>query len=88
MNEYYLYTFASTHAAIQTEKLLKPAESRIMPVPRFISASCGIAVAIKPENREKAEEIFKAESPLTSEEYKYYHIWSEDGEKKCVPQEM
>ncbi|MBQ0004656.1 MAG: DUF3343 domain-containing protein [Clostridiales bacterium] len=74
MDEYYLYTFASTHAAIQTEKLLKPAESRIMPVPRFISASCGIAVVIKPCNREKAEAIFKAESNLSENEYAYYHI--------------
>lgn len=84
MNEYYLYTFASTHAAIQTEKTLKPAESRVMPVPRFISASCGIAVSIKPENKEKAEEIFRAESGLSEEDYNYYHIWTdENGEKKC-----
>lgn len=89
MNEYYLYTFASTHAAIQTEKLLKPAESRIMPVPRFISASCGIAVSIKPENRNKAESIFKAESGLGAEEYSYYHIWTdEDGDKHCDPVEL
>lgn len=84
MNEYFLYTFASTHAAIQTEKLLKPADSRIMPVPRFISASCGIAVAIKPDNRAKAEEIFSKESELETEEYSYYHIWTDaEGEKHC-----
>ena len=49
MEEYYLITFESTHAAISTEKLLKPAEVTIMPVPRFISASCGISVRISPE---------------------------------------
>ncbi|MDD5823199.1 MAG: DUF3343 domain-containing protein [Firmicutes bacterium] len=84
MNDYYLYTFASTHAAILTEKLLKPAESRIMPVPRFISASCGISVMIKPENKELAEKIFAEESELTAEEYAYYHIYKdENGEQHC-----
>ena len=74
MNEYYLLTFESTHAAIQTEKLLKPAGIQIMPVPRFISASCGISIRIKPESREQAEEIFRADSPLGKDEYHYYHV--------------
>jgi len=34
MEEYYLFTFESTHAAIATEKLLEPAECVVMPVPR------------------------------------------------------
>ena len=74
MEEYYLITFESTHAAISTEKLLKPAEVSIMPVPRFISASCGISVRIRPDRREQAEQIFRSGSELTSEEYAYYHI--------------
>ena len=74
MEEYYLITFESTHAAISTEKLLKPAEVTIMPVPRFISASCGISVRIRPDKREQAEAIFLAESRLRPEEYAYYHI--------------
>lgn len=74
MEEYYLLTFESTHAAISTEKLLKPAEVTIMPVPRFISASCGISVRIHPDRRDKAEEIFRSESRLGPEEYAYYHI--------------
>jgi hypothetical protein len=74
MNEYYLLTFESTHAAISTEKLLKPAEVTIMPVPRFISASCGISIRIKPEKREEAESIFRESSKLSPEEYSYYHV--------------
>ena len=74
MEEYYLITFESTHAAISTEKLLKPAEVTIMPVPRFISASCGISVRIRPDKRTEAEEIFRSESRLGPEEYAYYHI--------------
>ena len=74
MNEYYLLTFESTHAAISTEKLLKPAEVTIMPVPRFISASCGISVRIRPDRREDAETIFRESSKLTSGDYAYYHV--------------
>lgn len=74
MNEYYLLTFESTHAAISTEKLLKPAEVTIMPVPRFISASCGISVRIRPDMRESAEAIFRESSKLTSDDYAYYHV--------------
>ena len=87
MNEYYLLTFESTHAAISTEKLLKPAGVTIMPVPRFISASCGISVRIKPEMREKAEEIFRTGSKLTPEEYAYYHVTRDatSGDIQCDP---
>ena len=87
MNEYYLLTFESTHAAISTEKLLKPAEVTIMPVPRFISASCGISVRIKPEKKEDAEEIFRSKSKLKPEEYAYYHVIRENssGEVQCDP---
>ncbi len=74
MDEYYLLTFESTHAAISTEKLLKPAEVTIMPVPRFISASCGISVRIRPDRKEDAEEIFRESSRLTPDDYAYYHI--------------
>ena len=87
MNEYYLLTFESTHAAISTEKLLKPAEVTIMPVPRFISASCGISVRIKPEKREEAEDIFRSGSKLRDEEYSYYHVVRDiaSGEVQCDP---
>ena len=87
MNEYYLLTFESTHAAISTEKLLKPAEVTIMPVPRFISASCGISVRIKPEKREEAEAIFRQGSKLRAEDYAYYHVVRDtvSGDVQCDP---
>ena len=81
MEEYYLYTFESTHAAIATDKLLKPAGSVVMPVPRFISSSCGISVRITVDKREEAERLFRENSKLKSYvndeeefDYKYYHI--------------
>ena len=83
MNEYYLLTFESTHAAISTEKLLKPAGVTIMPVPRFISASCGISVRISPDKRNAAEKIFRENSQLKPEEYAYYHIDTAGSETSC-----
>ncbi len=86
MEQYYLYTFSSTHAAIQTEKLLASAGARIMPVPRFISASCGIAIRIRPENSKLADQIMLGEGKLTLDQYAYYHISpnSETGEIDCI----
>ena len=79
MDEYYLLTFESTHAAISTEKLLKPADVRIMPVPRFISASCGISVRIRPDMKEEAEKLFREGSSLKADEYAYYHVIRHEG---------
>ena len=81
MEEYYLFTFESTHAAIATEKLLKPADAVVMPVPRFISSSCGISIRINPENHKQAETLFRDNSrlkPYVNDEedfdYNYYHV--------------
>lgn len=74
MKEYYILTFGSTHAAIATDHILKPVGCTIMPVPRFISASCGISIRILPEQRGEAESLFKEKSRLTEDEYSYYHV--------------
>ena len=83
MNEYYLLTFESTHAEKKKKKLLKPAGVTIMPVPRFISASCGISVRISPDKRNAAEKIFRENSQLKPEEYAYYHIDTGGSETSC-----
>ena len=80
MKEYYLLTFESTHAAIATDHILKPLGCTIMPVPRFISASCGISIRIKPEQREAVEALFKEKSKLRSDEFAYYHVTRNDNE--------
>lgn len=81
MEEYYLYTFESTHAAISTDKLLKTVGSIVMPVPRFLSSSCGISVRIAIENHEAAEQLLIEKSNLKPYrnddedfDYKYYHV--------------
>lgn len=74
MEEYYLFTFASTHAAISTESKLKPIGAVVMPVPRFISASCGISLRIKPENKKMAEDILAEACHLSKDDFDYYHV--------------
>ena len=92
MEEYYLYTFESTHAAIATDKLLKSVGSVVMPVPRFISSSCGISVRITVDKHEEAEKLFAEKSklkPYKNDEddfdYNYYHVIinKENNEVKC-----
>lgn len=84
MDEYYLYTFESTHSAIATDKLLRPYGAKIIPVPRFISASCGISVRVEPENAAAADEFFVRESRVRDGEYGYYHITVDDDRTDCV----
>ena len=55
--EYYLYTFESTHGAIATEKLLKALGCTVMPVPRHISTSCGISVRVDVDKFGSSKEI-------------------------------
>lgn len=74
IEEYYLFTFESTHGAISTDTLLKPVGCTIMPVPRAISTSCGMAVRVTPEQLDEARRIFRDKSDLGSDEFAFYHI--------------
>lgn len=49
MNDYSLITFKSTHHAIRFEKVIKENNfnAEIIPVPRQIHDSCGLAVKVK-----------------------------------------
>ena len=62
--EYYLYTFESTHGAIATEKLLKSLGCTVMPVPRHISTSCGISVRVAVDKFVSSKEIFLGSTDL------------------------
>ena len=79
--EYYLYTFESTHGAIATEKFLKPIGGIVMPVPRHISTSCGISVRIAKELIEKARAVFDEKNELPREEYQLYHIYNDPNDQ-------
>ena len=57
--EFNLISFESTHMAIKSEKLLKEVnlDIRIIPVPREITSSCGLALRINPIDYKKIREI-------------------------------
>ncbi len=53
--DYYLLTFANTHAAMMAEGILKGLfEITIIPTLREISAGCGISISIKASDIENA----------------------------------
>jgi len=56
-----IITFNSTTDAIRMEKYChqNKIEGRLIPVPRMISASCGMCWRTAPENREQIEADFK-----------------------------
>ncbi len=80
--EYYLYTFESTHGAIATEKLLKPLGCTIMPVPRHISTSCGISVRVTVDKFDSSKETFLGGTDLSPCEYHVYHITNDKSDKE------
>lgn len=57
--EYYLATFKSTHDALYFDKevSLEGYKTVIMPVPRNIGSSCGLAVRFNIEDKEKIENL-------------------------------
>lgn len=53
--DYYLLTFANTHAAMMAEGILKDLfEITIIPTLREISAGCGISISVKTSDIENA----------------------------------
>ena len=79
--EYVLFAFDSTHAAIEAEKLLKDLGAVMMPTLREISASCGMSLRLRPEDREYAERRM-AGSDI--EGWHLYRVVPEDGKPDCT----
>ena len=52
-------TFPSSHYALKAEKVCKDAGIRVVliPLPREISADCGVALIVRPEARPNAEDL-------------------------------
>ena len=62
MDDYCAITFPNTHSALQAEKTLQETGKVpfvIMPVPRLISSSCGLAIKIPPDSLHESVEIMK-----------------------------
>jgi len=66
-------TFATTHAAISMERLCRARglPGKLIPVPRSISASCGMAWCAQPEEREVLEGAVPSDSAIRVEGWYY-----------------
>lgn len=80
---YYVFTFYSTHLALEFEKKLKNNDLKIklIPVPRQISSSCGLA------GRVKKEDLGEIKNYCEENQFEYdniYQIFSEQDPKQIV----
>jgi len=80
MNDYYLAVFDSTHYALQFEKVIKGngLKINIMPVPREITASCGISAKLEADEIDRVKVLAAAENLKVSG---YYHVETQNGKK-------
>lgn len=80
MNDYYIAVFDSTHYALKFEKVIKAGgfKINIMPVPREITASCGISAKLEVDEIEKIMTLAAKENLTVSG---YYHVESQNGKK-------
>ena len=72
-NNFVIFTFYSTHLALEFENILKSRELsvKIIPVPREISSSCGLAGRILAEDYEEVRLICKKNNLEYEEIYKF-----------------
>lgn len=76
-------TFDTTHNALRFEKTLKQnkIELTVMPVPREISASCGLAVKFELQSIDKVKKlVYDKEIQVKS----YYEIIIENNKRKYI----
>jgi hypothetical protein len=61
---YYVMTFGSTHLAMKFEEVIDKAElpGELIPLPREISADCGLAGKFAEENLEAVKELCEEEN--------------------------
>ena len=75
MKDYFiLFTFYSTHLALEFERTLKSEDIfvKLIPVPRKISSSCGLAGKIKEEDIIEVKNICEENKIEYEEIYKVY----------------
>lgn len=80
MNDYYVAVFDSTHYALRFEKIIRDSgfKINIMPVPREITASCGISAKLEADEIEKIKELALQENLKIAG---YYHVETQNGKK-------
>lgn len=81
LKEYGIVTFKSTSQALKAERVLKEASADflVIPTPRQISASCGLAVKVAPENLDYVRSALH--DKLVQIEG-VYHFTAADGESR------
>ena len=74
--EFLVITFSETTDAMAAEKLLQEAgfPGRIIPIPRQLSAGCGLAFRTQMELRERAQEVLK-EAGIRWHEMEPVRLW-------------
>ncbi|MDD4504444.1 MAG: DUF3343 domain-containing protein [Clostridiaceae bacterium] len=80
MNDYYVAVFDSTHYALKFEKVIRAGgfKINIMPVPREITASCGISAKLEVDEIENIMKLAVAENLKVAD---YYHVEAQKGKK-------
>lgn len=76
-------TFDNTHHALRFEKTLKENDIKltIMPVPREVSASCGLSVKFNLEEFNRVRTLAEKNDILIK---KYYEIILEEGKRRYL----
>jgi hypothetical protein len=82
VEEFNIISFESTHMAIKSERILLESgfDVRIIPVPREITASCGLALQINIEDFDKSKKVLEEQTVLFSG----YYLVKRTGLKKEV----
>lgn len=76
---YLVLTFESTHAAMAAQKYFKDKVRHVvMPVPRCISASCGIAVRVEPDEQSSLIAALGDGFPVEKQSYRVYAVDAQD----------
>jgi hypothetical protein len=80
MNDYYIAVFDSTHYALHFEKVIRGGgfSINIMPVPREITASCGISAKLEAGEVDNIKELAVKENLKVAG---YYHVEVQNGKK-------
>ncbi|MGM0437782.1 MAG: DUF3343 domain-containing protein [Bacillota bacterium] len=83
MKDYFiLFTFYSTHLALEFERTLKSEDIfvKLIPVPRKISSSCGLAGKIKEDELSEVKNICEENKIEYEEIYKVFEDKNKDPE--------
>jgi hypothetical protein len=82
ISDYGIITFGNTSAALKAEKILKKEEREFMliPTPREISASCGLALKFRPMYLQEYYQILNAENV----HFEKVYLIQEQNRKKII----